>query len=135
MITDIRVTDSDANAYKHKNPYFVLRRQEKEKRKKSLRPCLEQLRSFLPFVNSTDGLIGHEAKNLLKKIALCLTAKWEQPYSVVTGFVNARINLAILRATNLFIQGSQVLASKNEQATPMARWRRPWTLRNHVDMS
>jgi hypothetical protein len=53
----------------------------------------------VPFVVSTDGLIGREAKNLLKQIALRLTAKWEQPYSVVRGFVNARINLAILRAT------------------------------------
>jgi hypothetical protein len=52
-------------------------------------------------VVSTDGLIGREAKNLLKQIALRLEAKWEQPYSVVRGFVNARINLAILRATNL----------------------------------
>jgi hypothetical protein len=56
----------------------------------------------VPFVVSTDGLlvIGREAKNLLK--ALPLTAKWELPYSVVRGFVNARINLAILRAKPIF---------------------------------
>jgi hypothetical protein len=57
---------------------------------------LDQRRSFVPIVVSTYGLIGREAKNLLKQIALRLTAKWEQPYSVVRGFVNARINLAIL---------------------------------------
>jgi hypothetical protein len=95
-IVDIRVTDTDANAYTHQNPHDVLRRQEKDKRKKYLRPCLGQRRSFVPFVVSTDGLIGREAKNLLKQIALRLTAKWEQPYSVVRGFVNARINLATL---------------------------------------
>jgi hypothetical protein len=100
---DIRVTDTDANAYKHQNPHDVLRTQEKEKRKKYLCPCLEQRRSFVPFVVSIDGLIGREAKNLLKQIALRLAAKWEQPYSVVRGFVNARINLAIPRATNLCI--------------------------------
>jgi hypothetical protein len=61
---------------------------------------------------STDGLIGREAKNLLKQIALRLTAKWELPYSVVRGFVNARINLAILRPTNLCIRGSRVPAFK-----------------------
>ena len=111
-IIDIRVTDTDANAYKHSNPYEVLRRQEKEKRKKYLRPCLEQRRSFVPFVVSTDGLLGREAKNLLKQIALRISVKWEQPYSVVRGFVNARINIAILRATNLCIRGSRVPASK-----------------------
>ena len=105
-IVDIRVTDTDANAYKHQNPHDVLRKQEKEKKTRLFR-------SFVPFVVSTDGLIGREAKNLLKQISLRLTAKWEQPYSVVRGFVNARINLAILRATNLCIRGSRVVpASK-----------------------
>jgi hypothetical protein len=102
----------DAKAYRHQNPYDVLDKQEKEKKKKYLRPCLEQRRSFVPFVVSTDGIIGREAKNLLKRIALRLTAKREQPYSVVRGFVNARINLAILSATNLCIRGSRVPASK-----------------------
>jgi hypothetical protein len=106
-IIDIRVTDTDANTYKHQNPYDVLRKQEKEKKKKYLKH-----RSFVPFVVSTDGLLGREAKNLLKQIALRLTAKWEQSYSVVRGFVNPRINLAILRATDLCIRGSRVPASK-----------------------
>jgi hypothetical protein len=111
-IVDIRVSDTDANAHKHQPPYAVLKKQETEKRKKYLQPCLDQRRSFVPFVVSTDGLLGYEAKFLLKQISLRLTAKWEQPYSVVRGFVNARINLAILRATNLCIRGSRVPASK-----------------------
>jgi hypothetical protein len=44
--------------------------------------------------------------------SIAVQSKWEQPYSVVRGFVNARINLAILRATNLCIRGSRVPASK-----------------------
>jgi hypothetical protein len=112
-IVDIRVTDTDANAHKHQHPHVVLKRQETEKRKKYLLTCLDQRRSFVPFVVSTDGKLRFEAKNLLKQIALRLTAKWEQPYSVVRGFVNARINLAILRASsNLCIRGSRVPASK-----------------------
>jgi hypothetical protein len=65
----------------------------------------------VPFVVSTDGLIGRESKNLSKKVALRLTAKQEQPYSVVRGFVNVRINLSILRATNL-CRSFRVPASK-----------------------
>jgi hypothetical protein len=38
----------------------LLRKQEKENR--YLHPCLDQRRSFVPFVVSTDGLIGREAK-------------------------------------------------------------------------
>jgi hypothetical protein len=50
----------------------VLKKQNTEKKKKYLRPCLEQRQSFVPFVVSIDGLIGREAKNLLKWIALRL---------------------------------------------------------------
>jgi hypothetical protein len=67
---------------KHQHPSVVLKKQETEKRKKYLQPCLDPRRSFVPFVVSTDGLLGFEAKNLLKQIAKRLTAKWEQPYSV-----------------------------------------------------
>jgi hypothetical protein len=99
-------------------PHDVQQKQEKVKRTEYLRPCLEQRRSFVPFVVSKDGLLGREAKNLLKPIALRLTAKWEQPYSVVRGFVNARINLAILQATNPCIRGSRVPASKMSKRVP-----------------
>jgi hypothetical protein len=111
-IIDVRVTDTDSKAYRHQNPYDVLRKQEKEKKKKYLNACLDQQRSFVPFVVSTDGLLGREAKNLVKHIALRPTSKWQRHYSVIRGFVNARINLAILRATNLCIRGSRVPASK-----------------------
>jgi hypothetical protein len=83
--------DTIGDLYRHQErPYDVLKKQEMGKKEKYLRPCLEQRRSFVPFVVSTDGLIGRQARNLLKQIVLCLTAKWEQPYSVVRGFVNAR---------------------------------------------
>ncbi len=61
---------------------------------------------------STDGLVGREAKELLKRLSLRLSDKWEQPYSVVRGFVNARISIAIVRATHLCLRGSRVSASK-----------------------
>jgi hypothetical protein len=54
-IVNILVTDTDANAHKHQHdPYAVLKKQETEKRKKYLQPCLDQCRSFVPFVVSTD---------------------------------------------------------------------------------
>jgi hypothetical protein len=65
-----KLTDTDANAYEHQNPHEVFRRQKTEKRKKYLRLYLERRRSFVPFVVSIAGLIGREAKNPLKQIAL-----------------------------------------------------------------
>jgi hypothetical protein len=58
---------------------------EREKKKKYLEPCLEQRRYFTPFVVSTDGLLGKEAKTLLKRLSALLSEKWEKPYSEVCG--------------------------------------------------
>jgi hypothetical protein len=77
------------------------RHTQKEKKRKYLKPCLEQRRHFTPFVVSTDGLIGKEAKTLLKKLSFLLAEKWEKPYSVVCGYVNAQVSIAIVRATHL----------------------------------
>ena len=54
-IIDVRVTDSDAPSYRTRNPYSVIGSQEAEKKKKYLRSCLEQRRTFVPFVVSVDG--------------------------------------------------------------------------------
>jgi hypothetical protein len=55
-IIDVRFTDTDASSYLSKDPAKVLEQHEKEKKKKYLKPCLEQRRHFTPFVVSTDGL-------------------------------------------------------------------------------
>ncbi len=60
------------------------------RREMDLEACLEQHRHFSPFVVSTDGLLGKEAKILLRKLSAMLAEKWEKPYySEVYGYVNA----------------------------------------------
>jgi hypothetical protein len=39
---------------------------------------------------SMDGLLGKEAKNLLKKLSALLAKEWEKPYLEVYGYVNAQ---------------------------------------------
>jgi hypothetical protein len=47
-----------------------------------LEACLKQHHHFTPFVVSIDGLLGKEAKTLLKKLSSILLAeKWEKSYS------------------------------------------------------
>jgi hypothetical protein len=104
-IIDVRVTDTDAKSNLSKDPAKVLEAHEKEKERKYLKSCLEQCRHFTPFVVSTDGLIGKEAKTLLKKLCSLLAEKWEKPYSVVCGYVNAQMSIAIVRATHLCLRG------------------------------
>jgi hypothetical protein len=60
------------------------------KKKKYLGACLEHnVVTFSPFVVSTDGFLGKEAKILLRKLSAMLAEKWEKPYSEVCGYVNA----------------------------------------------
>jgi hypothetical protein len=101
------VTDTDAKSYRSRDPHKVLATQEREK-KKSLQSCLEQRKHFTPFVVSTDGLIGRETGELLKRLSLRLADKWERLYSVVHVFVSARMSIVIVRATHLCLRGSRV---------------------------
>jgi hypothetical protein len=108
----VRVTDTDAKSYHSCDPHKVLAQQERKKKKKYLDPCLEQRKHFTPFVVSADGLLGRKAAKLLERLALHLADKWERPYSVVHGFVNAQMSIAIVRASHLCLQGSRVPLSQ-----------------------
>jgi hypothetical protein len=82
FIINVRVTDTDAKSNRSKKAHAkVLAAHEREKKKKYLEACLEHHRHFTPFVVSTDGLLGKEAKILLKKRSALLAEKWENPYS------------------------------------------------------
>ena len=107
-IVDVRVTDLDAPAHRNRVAEKVLESQEKSKKMKYLEPCFNQRRSFTPFVVSSDGLLGREAKNLLKQLSLRLADKWQKPYSVVAGIVRSRMSIAIIRASHQCIRGSRI---------------------------
>jgi hypothetical protein len=104
--------------YISRDPAKVLEAHEKEKKRKHLAKCLEQRTHFTPFVVSTDGLIGKEAKTMLKKLSSLLAEKWEKPYSVVCGYVNAQVSIAIVRATHLCLRGSRVPISEMSSRRP-----------------
>jgi hypothetical protein len=69
-IINVRITDVDAALNRSKDPHKVLNTHEREKKKKYLKACLKQRRHFTLFVVSTDGLLGREAKTLLKNSLL-----------------------------------------------------------------
>jgi hypothetical protein len=119
-ILDVRVTDTDAKSYCKRPPAKVLGTQEKEKKRKYLENCLQQRRHFTPFVVSVDGLLGKEATTFSKRLAAKLASKWQRTYSEVCGYVNARLSIAIVRATHLCLRGSRVPTDK--MSTRRALW-------------
>jgi len=50
-----------------------------------------------------DGLLGFEAKNILKQLARLFITKWERRYSVVCGLVQARVIIACVRVNHLSV--------------------------------
>ena len=89
-------------------PKKSLERQEKEEKKKYCKPCENQCRHFTPFVISTDGIFGFAVRAFLKRLANLFIDEREKPYAIVRVFINARMSIALVRATNRCIRGSRI---------------------------
>ena len=111
-IIDVRLTDTDQSTYLTKSPSEVLEQHEKEKKTKYAKKCLDQQRTFTPFVVTVDGMLGKEANSLLKHIAHLFVAKWDLTYSKVRGYLNAKISLACLRSAHRCLRGSRVPSTR-----------------------
>jgi hypothetical protein len=118
-IIDVRVTDTDAPSYIKTSPAKALETAERAKKKKHLQACLDQRRHFSPFVVSVDGLLGKEAKTVLKVLASKMATKAGKPYSSVMGFVRARFSIAMVRATHICLRGSRTPTSRMSTRRPL----------------
>jgi len=56
-------------------------------------------------------MFDFEARAFLKRLAKLLAKEWEKLYSIVMGFINARMSIALVRAMNRCIRGSRTPAS------------------------
>jgi len=56
-------------------------------------------------------MFGFEARAFLKRLAKLLAEEWEKLYSTVMGFINARMSISLVRATNRCIRGSRIPVS------------------------
>ena len=81
--------------------------QSKKKKRKYSAAVEERCATFTPFVVSVNGVLGHDARHLMKCPGDRIALKWEKSHSVVMGWVHARLAFAILRATNLCLRGSK----------------------------
>ena len=108
MIVDVRVTDPSAKSYRKKDPRKVLETQEKEKKDKYLRKCLERRKHFTPLVFSVDGMAGREAKKAMKHLASMLAEKWERPHGQVAHFVKTSMAISLCRSVTLMLRGGRI---------------------------
>ena len=92
-VFDVRVVDMDAPSYRLRLPETVLCSAEVQE-KKYTTACVARCASFTPLCFSVDGMLGTEANFILNRLADRLSSKWEKPYSLVMGWVHARLSFA-----------------------------------------
>ena len=98
-VFDVRVTDTDAPSQRGMDPMSCLARHEKDKKKRYLQHCTDRHRSFTPLVFSVDGLFSSECLAAVRRLSFLLAEKWNRKYSVVCGYVRARLQIALVRAS------------------------------------
>ena len=103
----VSVVDTDAQSYHARTPHDGLSTAEGEMKCKYLQACQDRRATFIPLCVSVDGMLGSEAAFFVKRMRDFLAANWERPYSLVSGWVRARLSFAILRAALLCVQGNR----------------------------
>ena len=111
-VHNMRVENTDSKSHLAKTPEKCLQEAEEVKKKIYLEACLQQHQYFSPLVTSVDGLMGMEATDTLKSIAIRLATKWRKPCLRTCGYVNSRVAITLVQATHRCIQGSRVPAQK-----------------------
>jgi hypothetical protein len=106
-IIDVRVTFPDGGENKSRETKSLIEKHEEEKRKKYQTECDRQGFDFIPFVVTTDGVMGSGAKQLLLNMAKALGNKWGKKKGVVLTWIRTRLSFAIIRATSACIRGSR----------------------------
>ena len=104
---DIRIANLDAGSYLRMIPGKAIVKEEKEKKNLYLQACLECRRTCTHMVYYADRIPGGEALDAQKRLAALLSynLKWE--YSVMCGFVRARISQAIVKYNILILSCSR----------------------------
>ena len=95
----MHVVNTEAVSYESKNPYKWLENVDWEKKKNYLHACLNKHWQFTPFASSVDRLLGFEAEEMLKLIAICLTTDWKEQYSRTCRYVKSILVITTVRET------------------------------------
>lgn len=104
---DVRVVDTDAPSYASRPVAAVLRSAEEEKKRKYCGPCETRHATFTPLVTSVDGVFAPQMTSFIAHLAEALADRWSRPLSTITGWLRARIQTAIIRASSMCIRGTR----------------------------
>ena len=106
---DNRIIDADAPSYVRANlSWEASAKRAAAAAKKKYHQAAEDVRgSFTPLVCSTDGAFHNEYASYQKRLAYCLSRKWDKSFSCVMAWVHVRFQLAVIRAVDLRLRGTR----------------------------
>ena len=85
----IRIIDTDGQSYLGQSPTQVISVAENEKKRKYLDAAAARRTHFTPLCSSVDGVAGSEVASFLKRLAYCLSARWERSYADIMYWIRA----------------------------------------------
>ena len=89
-------------------PINTLLEKHRNEKKQQYNEAVEDRRgTFTPFVATCDAILDIEAEHYLKRLSSHLAEKWGKSYSVVVGWVRARIQVCILKSVSVCLRGSR----------------------------
>ena len=105
---DIRVSNTNAESYRHLKTETVLQKQEREKKRNYNQRIMNvEHGTFTPLVFSVTGVMGKECQTFHKHLADKISRKTEQVYSDVIKVIRCKMSFLILRAALMCVRGSR----------------------------
>ena len=102
---DVQVFNPHAPSNRHPNCY---RKHELEKKRRYEQPVREiEHASFTPLVLSATGGMANQATVFYKRLASCLSMKWDQPYSSTLSWLRCRLTFSLLRSAIQCVRGAR----------------------------
>ncbi|KAL5246565.1 hypothetical protein ACHWQZ_G018700 [Mnemiopsis leidyi] len=103
---DVRVLHPNSQSNLEKPLISMYRCHEEEKKTKYLQRIIQvEKANFSPFVMSTTGGIAPEATAFLKKLAQKFSAKLNQSYPNIMGYLRKKLRFELLKTTLMAVRG------------------------------
>jgi hypothetical protein len=104
---DICIFNADAPSYKNSSLEALFTAKRNLKKKMYCQAAESRRASFTPIIATYDAIFDREALAYFKRLASILSQKWGLSYSATAGWLNARIQICILRSTSMCLRGSR----------------------------
>jgi hypothetical protein len=103
---DVRISYPFAQSYLDMSPIKLHRKNESEKNRGVVQRINEvEHGTFNPLCFTTSGGMGPQTTVFMKNLASRLAIKRREPYSLVMGWIRARIAFALVRSTQVVLRG------------------------------